>query len=103
MGIMFTVKIKDGLKSIDLGADPGSGFTAPNESDEPLPLDSITQLIASTLPRDLLSNYVKLQQTYADELDIRYGTAAVTTRNMAHHVGSHILSNIGSTAGTSVI
>jgi len=63
------------------------------EDDPHTKMNLIAQTVSSALTPYLLNNLIKLQENDAKELNTRYSFAAVTTRNMAHHVGSHILAH----------
>jgi len=84
MGIMFTFRCEK------IVASPPE-ITA---EDVRTRMDTVAQAIATTLPRDLLNNLIKLQESNATEMSIRQSIGVITSRNMAHHLGSHILPNL---------
>jgi len=64
-------------------------------------MNVVAQTISASLPRTLLNNIIRLQNVYSAELATRYSISAITTRNMAHHLGSHILDNLDSASAIS--
>ncbi|MCR9102219.1 MAG: hypothetical protein NXI25_19850 [bacterium] len=57
-------------------------------------LGNLASLISSSLSKNMLNILIKLQQKATQDASNRYVTAAVTSRNLAHNFGSHILPNL---------
>lgn len=57
-------------------------------------MDNLAYLITGALSKNMLNILIKLKDKDAIESANRYAIAAVTSRNMAHNLGSHILANL---------
>ena len=61
-------------------------------------MDNLANLITSALSKNMLNILIKFKEKDAMESANRYGIAAVTSRNLAHNLGSHILPNLDTAA-----
>lgn len=59
----------------------------------------LASLISSALSKNMLNILMKLQQRATNEAANRYAIAAITSRNLAHSYGSHILTRLDKEAG----
>ena len=70
----------------------------PSDEEYAKRMDNLANLITSALSKNMLNILIKLKEKDAMESANRYGIAAVTSRNLAHNLGSHILTNLDTTA-----
>lgn len=57
-------------------------------------MNNIAYLVSNALSRNMLNILIKLQEKDSRTLSERYSLAAVTSRNLAHNIGSHVLPNL---------
>lgn len=81
VGIMFTFRCKK---------------LPPEHKDYHRRMGKLASLISSSLSKNMLNILIKLQQKATSEAANRYAIAAITSRNLAHNYGSHILTRLDS-------
>lgn len=70
----------------------------PEDKEYDTMMDNLAYLITGALSKNMLNILIKLKDKDAMESANRYAIAAVTSRNMAHNLGSHILANLDTSA-----